>query len=167
VAPAPTHVPDLFAYGSKPEFVAQLHAPPFVRTEDAAAFLQSLLDDMARRTRLYWVMERAEDGHAIGTLGFLFPFSPVHGVAEFGYGVDPAVWGTGLFQEAARAVIDYGFSSLGLERIQAITRAGNVRSVRGVEKLGFRMEGQLASFYRNRDGGREDAVILGLLRPSD
>jgi len=164
VPPSAEHRPGLFAYGRKPEFVAHIDASPFATIEDAGRFLDHLVHEASEGKRLYWVVERQDDNVVVGTLGFLFTINPFHQTAEFGYGMDPAVWGSGVFQEAASVVIAYGFRELGLYRLQAVTRAGNRPSIRAVEKIGFRREGQLAAFYRNRDGQREDAVILGLVR---
>ncbi len=163
VAPMPRHAAGLFDYGSDPRFTAFLDSAPFATEADAGRFLESLRDENSSGKRLYWVAECRSDGVAVGTLGLLFPFSSRHRTAEFGYGFAPSTWGTGAFAEAATAVMHYGFVSLGLHRIQATTRATNTRSIKGVEKLGFRLEAELADFYQEADGGRSDAVILGLL----
>jgi [ribosomal protein S5]-alanine N-acetyltransferase len=40
-------------------------------------------------------------------------------LASLGYGVSPARWGRGLATEAARAVVEHGFNSFGLDKIWA------------------------------------------------
>ena len=71
----------------------------------------------------------------------------------------------GLFAEAAQAVVDHGFDKLGLHRIQALTRAANVRSIKGIEKIGFRQEAVLSEFYQEQGGERSSAALLALLAP--
>ena len=166
VAPSRRHIGDLFAYGSRADFTAFLDSRPFRTKRDAERFLHSLQADNRSGKRMYWVAELSDDGRAIGTLGLLFPFAPQHRVAEFGYGFTPDVWGTGLFAEAAQAVVNYGFATLGLHRIQALTRAANVRSIKGIEKIGFRQEAVLSEFYQEQNGERSSAALLALLAPS-
>jgi ribosomal-protein-alanine N-acetyltransferase len=163
VAPKLRHAAGLFVYGSRREFTAFLDSAPFRARKDAERFLRALQADNRSGERLYWVAERVNDKRAVGTLGFLFPFSARHRVAEFGYGFAPETWGTGLFSEAATAAIEFGIETLGLRRIQATTRESNIRSVRGVEKIGFRREATLAEFYQENDGSRSNAVVLALL----
>ena len=60
---------------------------------------------------------------------------------EIGYTFSRAYQGHGLATEAARAVIDYGFDSLGLLRIIATTDCRNLRSLAVMKRLGMREEG--------------------------
>jgi ribosomal-protein-alanine N-acetyltransferase len=62
---------------------------------------------------------------------------------EFGYEMADPRWGQGVVSEAAPAVIDHGFTAMSLHSIQAHTIADNHRSVRLLERLGFRLEGTL------------------------
>jgi len=165
VAPSRRHVGDLFAYGSRADFTTFLDSKPFRTRRDAERFLQALQSDNRSGKRMYWVAELKDGKRAVGTLGLLFPFAPHHRVAEFGYGFAPDVWGSGLFAEAAQAVVDHGFGTLGLHRIQALTRAANVRSIKGIEKIGFRQEAVLVEFYQEKDGERSAAALLALLAP--
>lgn len=162
VPPSERHVADVFDYGGDPEFCAYISARPFTSQEQARDFLRALIDDNFAGRRSYWVVTLKDTGAAIGTMGFNFLFDRSSGVADFGYGIARSHWGAGLFQEAARAVVRYGFETLGLKRIQATTRADNARSVRGVEKAGFRREAELRSFYATTTG-RADAVVLAIL----
>lgn len=166
VAPSRRHIGDLFAYGSRADFTTFLDSKPFRTRRDAERFLQSLQKDNRSGKRMYWVAELKDGKRAVGTLGLLFPFAPYHRVAEFGYGFAPDVWGSGLFAEAAQAVVDHGFGKLGLHRIQALTRAANVRSIKGIEKIGFRQEAVLSEFYQEQNGERSSAALLALLAPA-
>ena len=165
VAPARRHIGDLFAYGSRADFTAFLDSRPFRTKADAERFLHALQKDNRSGKRMYWVAELSDGGRAVGTLGLLFPFAPHHRVAEFGYGFAPDVWGSGLFAEAAQAVVNHGLATLGLHRIQALTRAANVRSIKSIEKIGFRQEAVLAEFYQEQSGERSAAALLALLAP--
>lgn len=159
--PDPVFVPDVFAYGRDAEFCRFIDASPMTTEQDACNFLASLTKDNASGHRMYWVATRKSDGRAVGTLGLIFPFAARHRTAEFGYGFAPEVWKSGLFQEASRAVIAQAFDILDFVRLQAITRATNIKAIRSVEKLGFVREATLRSFYQVGDT-RDDAALLAL-----
>ncbi len=53
------------------------------------------------------------------------------------YGLAPAYWGQGLAPEAARAIIHYGFETLGFDEIIASTDTPNEASIRVMEKIGM------------------------------
>src|SRR5439155_2232526 len=103
---------------------------------DAAALLSILGDPEVTR----YPIDLVEHCEMIGTVGLLrFDFE--HRRAEVGYEIARRWWGRGLATEAAAAVIKYGFSVLGLHRIEAGILLGNDASGRVVQKLGFVEEG--------------------------
>ena len=57
--------------------------------------------------------------------------------------------------------VDYCFRSMGLHRIEIAIRPENVRSLRVVEKLGFRPEG-LRPRYLHIDGDWRDHLVFAL-----
>lgn len=156
VAPSVAYAADCHAYGSDPVFCEYLDAEPSRGIDDAAAFLRALIADNASGKRIYWLITLGD--RAIGSLGFNMLFNPKHLTQDFGYGIGSEYWGRGYFNEAAGAVLDYGFNTLRLHRIQATTRADNRRSVAGLERLGFRHEATHEEFYQTADGRRDAAV---------
>jgi len=91
------------------------------------------------------------------------------GDGELGYWMTAAARGQGLLTEAARAVVDWGFSpdGLGLARIEWRAVTGNVPSARAARALGFRYEGLLRQALLHSTGRRDDAWIAGLLPGDD
>ncbi|MFZ3394565.1 GNAT family N-acetyltransferase [Rhodococcus sp. 7Tela_A2] len=88
-------------------------------------------------TRGYW----AADERATGIFLGWFEFRPLDdhrsAVVELGYRLNRAAWGKGVATEGSRALIDKGFSDLGVERVTANTMAVNTRSRRVLEKAGL------------------------------
>ncbi len=80
-----------------------------------------------------------------------------------GYCFDDATWGRGHATEAGRALLQWGFSTLALNRVQAETDTRNVASARVLEKLGFLREGTLREDCVV-DGEVSDSWVFGLLR---
>ena len=65
--------------------------------------------------------------------------------------------------EAISTILTYGFTELGLHRIEAIPLGGNTASKSLLLKLGFKYEGNLRQrhFFREHF---EDQLYFGLLR---
>ena len=74
-----------------------------------------------------------ENRKLIGMCGFL---NEPYGI-DFGYRYSKDSWGKGLSYEAGKAVLEYGFSELGLEKVVGLTAQQNYGSIRILEKLGF------------------------------
>ena len=95
-------------------------------------------------------IERVSDGAFLGWCG-LTRWNPDHRSASLGYCLRKAAWGQGYATEAARALLQWAFDALDLNRVQAGTDTRNTSSARVLEKLGFVREGTL----------REDCVVNG------
>jgi [ribosomal protein S5]-alanine N-acetyltransferase len=130
--------------------VTRYHSTPTLTT---LAEAQTALDRLQRRYHardaIRWAIELVEHGEMIGTIGLLrFDFE--HRRAEVGYEIARRSWGRGLAAEAAAAVIRYGFSVLGLHRIEAGVLPGNDASVRVLQKLGFLEEGPRRDYLHSQ-----------------
>lgn len=75
----------------------------------------------------WWILEPAEREE-----------QRVDGQAELGYRLLPRFWRRGFASEGSRALIDYGFAELGLERIIAETMAVNEASRATMASVGLR-----------------------------
>jgi ribosomal-protein-alanine N-acetyltransferase len=89
-----------------------------------------------------WAVERKDTGRFIGDIGlwpatFPAPFTPA---VEVGWRLAADQWGHGYATEGARAALDYGFNTAGLDEIVSFTSAINVRSWRVMERLGMRRD---------------------------
>ena len=75
-------------------------------------------------------------GSLIGMCGFL---KENYGI-DFGYRYSKTSWGKGFGFEAAKVVLNYGFSELGLKKVFGLTAEENCGSIRILEKLGFKFQ---------------------------
>ena len=82
---------------------------------------------------------RKDTGAFVGLMIFE-QFNAIARTYELGYVIDPDHHGQGYATEAARALLRYGFETMGLHRIVAICDPRNAASVRVLEKLGMRRE---------------------------
>ena len=89
-----------------------------------------------------WTVWLREEDRRIGRCG-LFRITTeaapddLRGQHEIGWTFAEAFWGKGYASEAARAVLEFGFASLGLPVIYAQTSDSNRGSTRLMERLGF------------------------------
>lgn len=75
------------------------------------------------------------DGRLIGHGGL--NFVPEFGETEVLWALHPDAWGQGYATEMARAALTYGFETLGLELIFAITKPDNYPSQAVMKRLGL------------------------------
>ena len=114
-----------------------LHGPPEPATHRAE--LRAKIASGWPREGGLWVVEwRAQPGF----LGWccLIPLEE-SGLIELGYRYVRATWGQGVATEAGRAVLEYGFRTLGFDPIVAVSRRENLASRHVLEKLGLRYGG--------------------------
>ena len=75
---------------------------------------------------------------------------PGFGTAEWGFAIGSAFWGTGVFMDGARMVIDFAFDTIHTHRLEARAAIRNGRGNGALRKLGAMQEGILRkSFLRN------------------
>lgn len=90
-------------------------------------------------------------------------FADRPGVAEWGFILGAAHWGTGLFLAGAQRVVDFAFEAMGLERLEARASIANGRGNGALLKLGARAEAVLRSSFE-RHGRWHDQRLWGLTR---
>jgi len=84
------------------------------------------------------------------------------GTAEWGFALGSPFWGTGVFAEGARLVVDFAVDVIGTDRLEARAAVANGRGNGALRKIGAVQEGVLRrSFVRN--GVHHDQVLWGIL----
>lgn len=127
--------------GDLDEFVA-LHADPevtrFIRPLDRGEAAERLRRDerewSERGHGLFAVLDRA-GGDFLGRCGL--KFWPQFDETELGWALRRDAWGHGYATEAGRACVEWGFAELDVPYLTAMIAAGNLRSIRVAERLGF------------------------------
>jgi RimJ/RimL family protein N-acetyltransferase len=85
----------------------------------------------------FWAAVEKSTGDFIGWFHFRPPEGSDPDEVELGYRLRPSAWGKGYGTEMSRALIDKGFSELGVRRVVASTMAVNIGSRRVMEKAGL------------------------------
>lgn len=110
--------------------------------DDAAAFLDRVVP-AARHERLCeWAAEDRATGRLAGYVGLSVPdFLPeILPAVEIGWRLGEAFRGRGYATEAGAAWLEYGFSTLGLDRIVSVHEPDNVSSGAVMQRLGMAFE---------------------------
>lgn len=98
----------------------------------------------------------------IGTIAF-HPINNFHKNGSIGYWIDKSHSGKGYMTEAAKAVVEYGFCVLNLNRIVIRCNTKNLASQKVAEKLGFQYEGTLRE-CENLYGQFADNKVYSMLK---
>lgn len=152
-------VEDVHQYAHDEAFWRYLPNMPRPYTHEvAAAFLvRATTRDLAQQ--MEWAIEF--EAHVIGAINVRPQLADRR--AAMGYGIAPAHWGRGIMTEAARAVVDWAFANLEVDRVFATADADNIGSWSVMRHLGMQHEATLRQ-HRMRDGVAADEVAYGILR---
>jgi RimJ/RimL family protein N-acetyltransferase len=153
-------IPDVLGFASHPSVARIISGNIQVTEEEVKRYidLQNSYQSFEKDKVFELAIERKEDGKVIGLLGLI---RQDRGQAEMGWALGVAHRGRGYATEAARALMDYGFNSLGLHRIHADTSTDNVASWRVMERLGMRREGLLRGAVYE-EGKWVDRYVYGM-----
>lgn len=132
-------------------------------TEVSNTVLRQRRDWKRGRGYVFMVADRAQPATFIGKIALSGVMRGAMYGAYLGYWMAADVQSRGLATEGLRAVLDFAFGAAGLHRVQAAIMPRNPRSLRVIEKLGFRREGY-AERYLQIAGTWEDHILFARTR---
>ncbi|MFH0816898.1 MAG: GNAT family N-acetyltransferase [Methanobacteriota archaeon] len=130
-------IPFLLKLFGRPETLRYVRDEPL----ETLAQAQALYDEGMRPvpTRFRLVATLRETGEPIGTLG-MFLYDAENGSAHIGYDLLKEHWGNRYMTEAVRALLEWGVTAGGINRIQGNADLRNSASLRVMERIGMRRE---------------------------
>lgn len=132
----------LFALYSDPVVTRWWSHAPWTDRQQAIEFLERTRRDR-KTTEFYpWAIASNADDALIGTAA-LYEIDRTHRRGMIGYVLSPSMHGHGYAREALRLLLDFAWTGLDLQRIEADTDPENTASRRLLERLGFRHEGSM------------------------
>ncbi|MFO7626266.1 MAG: GNAT family N-acetyltransferase [Candidatus Fermentibacteraceae bacterium] len=128
-------------------------------------FLEGVLDEYIcgheRGVSLNWAIREKATGDYAGSVS-LHEFSFHDLLAETAFDLNRSFVSRGYMTEALGAVLTCGFEMMNLHRVEARVVEGNTRSQRLLERMGFRLEGNLrGSFFLH--GYPRNVLLYGRL----
>jgi ribosomal-protein-alanine N-acetyltransferase len=88
---------------------------------------------------------------------------PTFGTAEWGFAIGSAFWGSGLFAQGAKLVMEFAFDVLGVHRLEARACVQNTRGNGALRKIGATQEAILRKSFP-RGGTYHDQALWAILR---
>lgn len=129
-----------FALNSHPDVMRYTGEPPIASVEEARCAIEQYPDfDTVGFGR--WACVLKETRTVIGFCGL--KYLPDLDAVDLGYRLLPEYWGMGLATEASHACVRFGFEVLNLERIIGLVLPENTASIRVLEKVGLRLDGDI------------------------
>lgn len=156
----PEDINDVFAYASDPVVTRYAGWEPHRTPYDSMLYIQRCLADSWGP--ITFAIENVTEQRVIGVVDIRI-ISRLWGLGEIGYTLTRRYWGQGFNVEAGRLLLEYGFKTLGLRRIQAVCDSDNRRSFRTMEKLGM-MRDRIIPRARVRNGLPVDRFVYSILR---
>ena len=152
----------LFAIYSDARVMRYWSHPPWLAIDKAHEMIAKDAAQLAAGEHLRLGIETIHDAKLIGHCS-LFNFNVQCQRCDMGYSMAFDAWGHGYMHEALTAVLNYGFSELALNRVEADIDPRNAASAKTLVRLGFQSEGLLRERWIV-DGEVSDSGLYGLLR---
>lgn len=137
---------------------------PYRSVDQAEALIEGIAAAYRDKRSIRWGITLREDPlhTVIGMVGYNYWVRQDYR-ASIGYDLARDYWGQGIMPEAVRAILEFGFEHMALNRIEADASIDNTKSHRVLEKVGFQREGiQQEQYYE--EGEFYDLVLFSLLR---
>lgn len=134
----------------------------YTHINQAQKLIKNIQTEYDERKTIRWGITLKPDNHVIGMVGYNYWDQTDHR-ASIGFDLRQDQWRKGIMSEAVKAVIQFGFHTMGLNRIEADASIYNVGSIMLLKKVGFMQEGiQREQYYE--DGNYHDLVLFALLK---
>ncbi|RRA98633.1 GNAT family N-acetyltransferase [Larkinella rosea] len=124
-------------------------------------YLQKMLQRYSDGKCSMFALKLNDSRTYIGEAGLLLFDEKINKV-EIGFNILPKYWYNGYATEIIKAIIDFLFLSIQIERIEAITVVGNVRSEKALLKAGLKKEKTIEN-YNKIDGNSIDVFLYSIL----
>ena len=111
---------------------------------------------------MYWFVRRKFDNKLIGTANFI-NINYTRKSLEWGYGIDPKLWGKGYILKIQELLKNYVFETLNFNRLFGVTMITNERTISSVLSCGMLKEGVLRDYYF-KDGSYIDGWMYSMLK---
>lgn len=155
------HVKDIYSLFSDPLVLTYYNLAPFDKQEQADAIIDKLHAHYKNGQGIRWGIRFRHTTDLIGSAGF--NNYSIHHRACIGYDLKPAYWNQGIMTEALNTIIEYGFTALEVNRIEAEVMPGNKASIQVLQKCDFKKEGLLRD-WSLINGQPTDMFMFSLLK---
>ena len=104
--------------------------------KDAQIFVGKITKGIQNGENIYWCITLKESNKMIGSIS-LWNFSEDKKTGEVGYDLNPKHQNIGIMSEALNYIVNFGFNTLNLNKIEAFTHHSNESSKKLLTKQNF------------------------------
>jgi len=146
---------------SDPEVIRYDTVDLFTSIDQAKTLIDYFQQAYNKKKAIFWGISMKNDSKIIGFCKCEIECPGVR--VDLGYDLNSAYWNRGIMTEALEVLIDFIWSDIKVNRIEAAVSTNNKSSIRVLEKVGFQCEGILRerSFFK---GKYHDMMMLSLLK---
>ncbi len=126
----------IFALRSDPAVIRYTGIKQYITISQAEDYIKKIDRDLENGQSIMWSISLTASSQFVGSI-CIWNITEDGRCAEIGYDLLPAFHGKGFMQEAVKAVIEYGFHGMKLDKIVADLRTENIQSVMLLERSGF------------------------------
>lgn len=113
--------------------------PSILSKEESDSLAEKIQKELTEKKYGLWAVEVSGVAPFIGFIGlhyqdFHAAFTPC---VEVGWRLDIQYWGKGYATEGAKAALNYGFKTIGLNEVVSFTAVQNMRSIAVMERIGM------------------------------
>lgn len=153
---------DLYEYSRDPEVARHVLWDAHQSIHQTRNYIRFLIRQYRNAAPSTFAIALRDSGKVIGTIGFMW-VQTENRSAEVGYSLSRAYWNQGYMSEALKAVVEFGFAKLGLNRIEAQHECSNPASGHVMANAGMKHEGTLRQRLYNK-GRFVDVDLYAILR---
>jgi len=134
---------DLFEMDSDPQVHLYIENNPVKSIDEITKVIATLKKQYAENGIARWAVVDKVTNECIGWAGLKYFREYLNNHVNFyelGYRFKRKHWGKGFATESSTAILDYGFKTLNVDKIYAITDPKNINSKKVLTKLGFELQ---------------------------
>ncbi len=154
------HIKDIHEYSCDKRFFKYFEYQKFEKENQTKKYIIEKLKDAKKGNTFWWSIALKESNKVIGTI-CIHKINFLRKTCEIGYGINPNYWNKGYFTETLKFLLKIFLKKNRFLRCQSITSKNNHSSIKGLLRCGFKREGIMKKYYRNKKQNKNfDAVIL-------
>jgi RimJ/RimL family protein N-acetyltransferase len=165
-APQESDIPAIFEGAQDPLIPIFTRIPSNYSMANAEFYVRERSPNaFANQTELQLALEYGNGGDAKFAGAFSFHSMDLREhVGEIGYWLCAPMRGKGIGSSATKLLTQFGFESIGFERIEAVVNVENIASRKLLEKSGYTLEGIMRKKSRKEDGTQIDMALYAATR---
>ncbi|BAU28793.1 ribosomal-protein-alanine N-acetyltransferase [Aneurinibacillus soli] len=138
--------PTLFRFWSDEKVTKYMNIPAFQDVSQATEMIDLLNNLASYKEAIRWGIVLKETNELVGSCGYNNWVKDERCRGEIGYDLGKEYWGQGIAAEALEVMLDYGFTQMKLNRVEALVEPENIASIKLLKKIGFQKEGLLRDY---------------------